>query len=315
MIRCLTSNSTRQFGILIGVAVMIVMAACRDASSTRDAATVASDAVPASAQSIQVPGEHQLIDVVGHDYAFTMPDTVNAGPSAFRFTNSGHKRHEFNIVLLKPGVTLAQYIDAANHGKQMSQFREAPIGVLFADSAQASPSVLLSNMLAGRTYAVQCIFKDTSSAPSHRELGMFHALTVRNSTSLRRASAVKVDTIVGTDYAFISYPRTLAPGWHEIAFVNTGKQRHEVSIARLRAGKTMDEFMKVSAADGDVNALLDHDYGVLHIESGNNPLGTLGFEIVEGREYVIECAFQDTPTSKPHYEMGMIASIRSTQRR
>src|SRR5215472_5783332 len=48
---------------------------------------------------------HQ-VTIVGTDYAFAVPPTLEHGPTAFSFENRGSVRHEMNLVRLKPGVTL-----------------------------------------------------------------------------------------------------------------------------------------------------------------------------------------------------------------
>ncbi|MEO7999960.1 MAG: hypothetical protein ABI852_21085, partial [Gemmatimonadaceae bacterium] len=202
-------------------------------SAARDAAKPDS-ATSTSVKTIPSGAAHE-VEVIGLDYAFNMPDTVDAGRTAFKFTNKGKVDHEYNVVLLKEGVTLAQYIDAVNKKQPVTPLRDGPLGVLFAKPGMTSASVLAADLLPGRTYAVQCIFTDSVNAPTHRELGMFKSFTIRNNTAPSIA-AVAIDTIVGTDYAYTQYPKTLTPGWHHFAFVNAGKQRHEISIAMLKAG-------------------------------------------------------------------------------
>ena len=97
-------------------------------------------------------------------------------------------------------------------------------------------NLLSAELLPGRTYAIQCIFRDRASAPTHRELGMFKSFTVRQATTPAVSVApLAFDTIVGNDYAYTQYPKTLTPGWHHFVFANVGKQRHEISVALLKA--------------------------------------------------------------------------------
>lgn len=302
------------------IALILSLLAVACGSGAQDKATSSVDSTTTAAQThsgIEVPGNARIIEVDGFDYAFRMPDTVDAGRTAFRFSNTGRVRHEYNVVLLKPGVTLAQFVDAANRKEPLAAFVEAPLGVLFADTSETSPSFLVTDLLPNRSYAIHCVFRDSTGAPSHRELGMFHGLAVRaisSSDSAERATAaseVKIDSIVGNDYAFTSRPEKLAAGWHEFAFRNAGKQRHEVNFARLRAGKTVDEAMKVMIADGDIDALFDEFYGLMHVPASQTALGRIGFEVEKNREYVLICSFQDTPDAKPHFMLGMVASIKS----
>jgi len=121
--------------------------------------------------------------------------------------------------------------------------------------------------------------------------------------------ALPVDTIVANDYAF-KFPPTLAPGRHRFVFINAGKQRHEINIARIKSGATYRQIAELDAKDGDIEPLLDEDHGVLHALGGATPAGTLDIDLVAGREYLLECGFSDTDTSPPHYKLGMSGSIK-----
>lgn len=289
------------------VATISFVAACsgpRDTAVTDSSTSVTAKVIPSGAA-------HE-VEVIGLDYAFNMPDSVDAGRTAFKFTNHGKVDHEYNVVLLKQGVTLQQYIDALNRKQPGAPLRDGPLGVLFAKPGRTSASVLSAEMLPGRTYAVQCIFTDSANAPSHRELGMFKSFTVRNNSAPHVAAFV-IDTIVGTDYAYTRYPKVLTPGWHHFVFVNAGKQRHEINISMLKPGVTLKALMEVASKDGDVDLLLDDALGVLHAETGVTPMGMLDFEVQPGREYVVVCTFADTPKSPPHFALGMVTSMLASK--
>jgi hypothetical protein len=248
------------------------------------------------------------VEVIGLDYAFRVPSELPAGRTNFRFTNKGKVKHEFNIVLLKHDVTVQQFIAAANASTPLTPMIDATIGVLFAGPGRSSPSALYTELLAGRTYAIQCIFKDSATAPRHHMLGMYTGIHVTAAKPVD-AAPLHVDTIVGMDYAF-RYPRTLPPGIHHFAFVNTGKQRHEMSMALLRKGVTLKKLHQVDEAGGDVDPLIESNFGLLHSPGGATPLGQLEINLLPGREYMIECGFSDTDKSKPHYMLGMFGSFR-----
>lgn len=291
------------------IAVLLVAGVVGCDNAAKNAGTNSASTSTRTPTVIPSGAAHE-VEVIGLDYAFSMPDTVDAGRTAFKFTNKGKVRHEYNVVLLKEGVSLTQYIDAANKDLPRAPLRDGPLGVLFALPGHTSASVLSAEMLPGRTYAVQCIFKDSATAPTHREMGMYKAFTVRPSiTGASEGTALAFDTIVGTDYAYTKYPRTLAPGWHHFVFANTGKQRHEISIALLKTGVTLKQVLDTAGKDGDVDSLLDESLGVLHAEAGTHPLASLDFDVLAGREYILICTFTDTPRSPPHFALGMVTSM------
>jgi hypothetical protein len=179
--------------------------------------------------------------------------------------------------------------------------------VLFADTGKKSAAGLTVNLLPGRTYVAICIFRDTSTAPRHHQLGMFSI--IRPEGDAQAIATIRADTIVARDYAF-EYPRTLAPGHHTFVFVNRGKQRHELNMTQFARGVTLAKLLEVEKAKGDVDPLFDAGIGVLHSYGGNSPAGVLDVDLQPGREYLLECEFKDGDSMPSHYKLGMFGSIR-----
>ena len=115
-------------------------------------------------------------------------------------------------MLLKPRVTIQEFIAAANADKPLTPLIEATVGVLFAEPGQRSAAGLSTELLAGRTYSIRCIFRDSATAPRHQAMGMYSAIHISGAQPAA-SSPPRVDTIVGMDYAF-RYPRTLSAGVH-----------------------------------------------------------------------------------------------------
>ena len=263
----------------------------------------------AAATNAAVPPE---VEVVGMDYAFTIPSELPAGRTSFRFRNTGKQRHELNIALLKPGVTVQQFMTAANAGKPVADLVDGSVGVLFARPGTRSSAGLSTDLIAGRTYVVRCIIKDSASAPRHEAIGMYSALRITATKAAAPLPTIAVDTVVGTDYAF-HYPRTLAPGPHRFAFTNLGEQRHEVAIRLMAPGATLDQIVKADAAGEAVGRFFDREsFGLLIAPGGKKPVGLLDVDLLPGRDYFIECRLADSDTAKPHYMLGMIGVIHVT---
>jgi uncharacterized cupredoxin-like copper-binding protein len=249
------------------------------------------------------------VEAVGTDYAFQIPSALPPGPTTFRFNNKGKKRHELNIFLLKPGATVTQVIELQKAGKSTQDLVEKPVGVLFAAPGGRSGARLLTDLVAGREYGVICIFQDTATAPRHYEMGMYSTIRVQKKKPALLATMPPADSIVGVDYAFSRYPKTLAPGKHTFVFKNEGKFRHEVSMGLLKPGVTIARVVEVDKAGGNVDALFDGAIGVLWSRPGETPLGRLDVDLLPGREYVIDCSFSNDDKSPPHYTLGMYGSI------
>lgn len=245
--------------------------------------------------------------IVGFEYAFTAPVELPAGRRSFLFENRGKRPHELNISLLREGATIQQFIAAANAGKPLAPFIDVSVGVLFAAPGKTSASALSTELRSGRTYAVICIFKDSADKPPHHKLGMYSAIHV-TAAAFPAAEPAHVDTIVAMDYTF-RYVSNLRPGVHYFAFVNRGKQRHEVSIHLLKKGVTLGKIVEIDKVNGDVMGSIESELGVLHAPGGTAPAGMLRIELLPGREYMLDCGFSDTEKSPPHYKLGMYGSI------
>ena len=248
------------------------------------------------------------VEIVGLDYAFQVPAQLPAGRTTFHFVNKGKQRHEVNIVLLKRDATLQQFIAAANADEPVGGMIEATVGVLFAGPGMSSPSQLWTDLLPDREYAVRCVLRDTVTAPRHQALGMFSSLHV-NASPAQAMARMQVDTIVGMDYAFRA-PSTLPSGQHYLAFVNEGKQRHEVYLVALKPGVTVRQVMDVGQAGGNTRPLLEPALGVLHSPGGTSPVGLLRVDLLPGREYLLLCNFMDDPKAPRHFMLGMFGSIK-----
>jgi hypothetical protein len=219
-----------------------------------------------------------------------------------------------NIVLLAPGVTMQQFIAATNadsmSSSTASSLVEATVGVLFAEAGRRASAALSTELLPDRTYSVRCVLRDAAQGARHQMLGMYAAIHVANRRQAASA-APRVDTLVGTDYAF-RYPQTLTPGIHDIGFVNEGKQRHEVIVALLKQGVPPQQAIESLRAGRVRRSLLEDSFGVLHSRGGTTPLGLLHVQLLPGREYLIVCTFADTNRSPPHFMLGMFGTIHAT---
>ena len=245
--------------------------------------------------------------VIGFEYAFRVPAELPAGRRSFLFENRGKKQHELNISLLRAGATIQQFIAAANAGKPLSPFIDVPVGVLFAEPGKSSASALSTDLRAVRTYAVICIFRDSAGKPRHHTLGMYSAIHVA-SAPVPVEHRLAVDTVVGMDYAF-RVPTKLSAGVHYFAFVNKGKHRHEVALALLTKGVTLQKSVDIDKVDGDIDPYLEQNFGLLHAQPGITPAGLLRVELLPGRTYLLECGLSDDEKSPPHYKLGMYGSI------
>jgi hypothetical protein len=122
-----------------------------------------------------------------------------------------------------------------------------------------------------------------------------------------RAQQIATVTVVGLDYAY-QVPAILPAGLTAFAFENQGRVRHEVVIARLRKGATLDSL--IHTEPGPTRLRFLESVGILVAEPGTRPLGRLLVELAPGQTYVLYCNFQDALDKPRHMTIGMVASIQ-----
>ena len=79
-------------------------------------------------------------------------------------------RHEFNVLLLAPGVTIDQLNRVADPDRPrdsasiaaLSGMIQATVGVLFAAPGQRAAATLVTDLLPGRTYTIRCVAHDVA---------------------------------------------------------------------------------------------------------------------------------------------------------
>jgi plastocyanin len=109
--------------------------------------------------------------------------------------------------------------------------------------------------------------------------------------------------VISNDYAFLPFPANIAAGPTVFTFENQGKVWHEVNIARLRSGATIEEFTRADAPRR--RDLIERSVGILIGGPGNRPDGRVLVNLMKGSTYVAYCNFKDTPEAPAHLTMGM----------
>ena len=118
------------------------------------------------------------VAVTGTDYAFTVPQTLPPGQTAFTFTNGGQVTHEMILVRLKDGVTLPQLLKAVDAGSDPAELTEGGSAILISSPGDTTGARILVDLLPGRTYALVCTFNDGEGKPPHVSLGMAKSIEV-----------------------------------------------------------------------------------------------------------------------------------------
>jgi hypothetical protein len=117
--------------------------------------------------------------------------------------------------------------------------------------------------------------------------------------------------IIGTDYAFVQLPTTLAAGPTLFSFENRGSKRHELSIALLKSGVPAESLLATAGrlASLSSRAVSDSIVGILIARPTERSGGQLYVRLIAGRTYIVVCTLRDTPDAPPHMSLGMVGSF------
>jgi hypothetical protein len=151
------------------VAIIAIYVVSSSVAITLDAQTP----LPTSAKTVPMPPTITDVRIGGADYAFLdVPEVLPPGLIAFSFDNRGKVRHEMALATLKPGVTLAQLVNAAATQEQRAGLIDELIGLLIAGPGKTAGGRLLADLKPGRTYVLRCVLRDAAESQPHLLLGM-----------------------------------------------------------------------------------------------------------------------------------------------
>lgn len=120
--------------------------------------------------------------VQANEYAFTAPDSLPAGATAFGLANGGKVAHEIIVVRLKPDADVQEILRLDRADSSWSALRDQPSGILTAEPGVTTPGQLLIDLQPGERYLLVCNFRDAETAPAHMHLGMFKLVSVHTAT-------------------------------------------------------------------------------------------------------------------------------------
>jgi hypothetical protein len=240
-----------------------------------------------------------VIDIVAHEYAFTMPDTIPAGLTMLRLHDAGAEWHHVKLARLDANHTAAEAYAALRTGGGF------PAWLAFVggpNSPAPGGTSELELQLETGTYVLWC----NVTAPdgqTHWAHGMFKGLVVAPSTRHAQLPAGDL-TITLRDYAFdLSQPITR--GAHAIRVTNGAQQAHEIFILKLGphdSTRAVEDWLTHRSPSPPGTPL----GGTTDIPPG----GTLLMPILfPGGRYAFICWVDDAHDGRPHWQHGMIKVI------
>ena len=248
-----------------------------------------------------------VVTITATDYAFGGPDTIPAGLTTFRLVNLGKELHHASLVRLAEGKSAAAF--QAGLAAAMKSHAPLPSWMTFAGGPNAvtlGDTGVATQLLEPGSYVLVRWIPSLDGVP-HVMKGMMRPLVVTAAASPHSGAEPAADvTIKLTDYDFqLSQP--LTAGKHVVRVENTGAQAHEIVIAALSAGKTLQDFIAWEAG-GEKGPLPTGDWlgGVTTLDVGGHSQFAATFA---PGSYLLLCFWPDAKDGKPHIMHGMAKQI------
>jgi plastocyanin len=243
------------------------------------------------------------VTVIASDYKFDAPDQLPAGPTTIKLVNQGKELHHAQLLKLEDGKTVQ---DLAAAAKQQGP---PPPWIKFEGGPNAVPPGKESTatvMLEPGNYAWVCFVYGPDKV-MHVAKGMVRPLEVTNVSQAAAKELPSPDvTIKMADYGF-QPSQPLTAGHHTILVQNAGPQPHELALLRLAPGKTIKDF-GVWADNGMKGPPPAEPIGgVALLDKGGE--ATFEADLTPG-EYGLICFVPDSKDGKPHFEHGMVRTIK-----
>lgn len=274
-------------------------------AATRSRST--NQAAPADAVIIQA-----------YDYGFTAPDAIPSGVDNFSFQNIGNDYHMAQFLKLNDGVTADDVLAAIENGTSADALRlGTPAGGANAIDGGAEEDFTLT--LTPGNYVMLCFVYGDDGVP-YAEKGAIKAFTVTDDVSPDQPPAA--DLIVTAQDGAFGVP-AIAPGWHEVQFVNQGSDAHEMSVVEFSPSddsQAAPQVQQVAAANDDSQGALQRqqdtdtsdDYdaeaygGIAALAPGQTAWVTMDFE---PGIYIFACFTPDPDTGLTYAAAGMTQTV------
>ena len=135
------------------------------------------------------------------------------------------------------------------------------------------------------------------------------SIFLARSAAAQKSGAPRQIDVTANDFTFLPLPTRISSGPTIFSFANQGKVQHELSLARLKAGATLDDFVKTREDQPRRRQLIDRSVGILIAGPGNRPDGRILVDLIKGATYVVFCNLRDTPDAPGHLMFGMYTSF------
>jgi hypothetical protein len=249
--------------------------------------------------------EIPVVTITAADYRFDAPASIAGGLTQITIENTGTEDHQAQLFLLNEGASYDDLQSALPQGEAAVFALGEPAGGPLA--APGEESAVIQDLQTGQ-YALICNIPSPDGTP-HFARGMIAPLEVTEAPEEQPEPPQADTTVRLSDFTFDA-PDTMEAGNAPVAVVNDGPQFHEMAVAKLNEGATVDDLTAYLNAPTDTTtpppapyrliggmdamALEQEGWSVLNLTPGT---------------YALVCFVPDAETGAPHFTLGMIDSF------
>jgi hypothetical protein len=251
----------------------------------------------------ETTGEATLPQIVvqAHDFAFDLPDQIEAGLVKIVLENHGMEPHHLQLARLNDGVTPEQFVATLEQGPEEAAMTMItfPGGVGPIDPTGRQEAIV---ELTPGTYVVLCFIPSPDGVP-HLAKGMLDFVEVVAGEMTSTAAQPAVDGEVKLlDYSF-ALPAEIKAGPQVWKIVNEGTEVHEINLIKLAEDKTMEDVMHFMMHPDGAPPFTNVG-GFQAIDPGKS--GYLPLDLTPG-DYIAICHVPSPKNEdKAHEELGMV---------
>lgn len=254
----------------------------------------------AAAMATAAPATPPVVTITAKDFSYEAPDTIQSGMTTVRLVNQGPDLHHIQFLQLTEGKTMAD-LDAAMKAMKPGELLPAWVhDVAGPNTPVPGGESSITLQLDAGNYAVVCFIPGADGVP-HIMKGMIKPITVAASATPAAPAPTADVNIVMKDYSWDVTPEITA-GKHVLKLENQAEQSHEMVLAQLAPGKTVDDLAKWIAKQAGPPPAKPLG-GISGMAKGG--VAYMSVDLPPG-EYGLLCFLPDAKDGKEHVQHGML---------
>ncbi len=263
------------------------------------------------------------LTIVGVDYAFEMPASVEGGWTHVILDNQGMMDHHAMFLRVNDGSTVEDVQDLLAQPNLFAVF-DIATSVRGPNVGPGQRASVVMNLEPGQ-YVLICAIPGPDGVP-HYAMGMQSVLEVTEAAA--DGAPPEADATVDlVEMSFEGLPSDATAGTHIWEVNNAGAQIHEIGVMQLEPGVSIEQVLQIFSGPPPSSTPVDasepppppgpppgpppftHIGGTAPKSPGETNYAVL--DLAAG-DYIAICFVPDPETGVPHFAMGMIAGFTVT---